>query len=404
MLTFKDLQDEVKRRSTHEQGGAQFDIATKNIINASIFRISREALWRVLRRKSTFDTVATYTTGSGGGTFTNGSKNITVSGATFITDNIKIGQRIKLQGDSDYFTIKTITGETTLTIDKNYSGTTISGTGTYSILGQEEYNLPIGAGNRMFLWHEEYGYPYQLNFMTEQSFYSCGASNTTESIPTHYRMWGEDMVIEQLLEASTVSVSSSSASDTTQEITIFGIVSGYPDSETVTLNGTSSSTTTKSFSSVEYIVKNASTEGRVTATGNSGNSTISVIPSGDIMAGLMQRKIQLYPLPNKVFPINIQYYKDPIRLVNDGDVSGLGADFDEAIILLSVSKIKSETSQQEGDRFFAHYKDELRTLKKTNMDKIDWFPSLKRPYAKGSRQPHPNLLYQQVGSNFGHRV
>lgn len=99
-MTFSDLQQEVKRRAQKDSGGSTFDNAIKNIINTSLFRVNRDGLWRSMRRKSSFDTVTTYSTGTGAGTFTNGSKNVTVTGASFITAGIKIGQRISLQGDS----------------------------------------------------------------------------------------------------------------------------------------------------------------------------------------------------------------------------------------------------------------------------------------------------------------
>ncbi|KKK68177.1 hypothetical protein LCGC14_2946700, partial [marine sediment metagenome] len=40
-----------------------------------------------------------------------------------------------------------------------------------------------------------------------------------------------------------------------------------------------------------------------------------------------------------------------------------------------VSKVKAGAEIKEGtDNFFSMWKDELRSLKKTNVDKIDWFP------------------------------
>lgn len=402
-LTFSDLQIEVKRRAQKDSGGSTFDNAIKNLINTSLFRVSREALWRPLRRKTTFDTVTTYDTGSGAGTFTNGTKNVTVTGATFITDGIKIGRRISLSGDSNVFTIRTITGETTLTIDKNYEGTTTS-SGTYSILAQEEYNLPIQAGHKVFLWHEQWGYPFQLQYVPDQEFIGSGVQNTEESVPVAYRMWGEDMVIGQPLQASVVTIVSSSASDTTGSVTVFGTVSGYPDYETINLNGTTSAAGSKSFTSIERIVKSGSTIGRVTVTTNSGNNTVAVLPVGDTTGGILYKKIQLFPLPNEVMPINVQYYKDPYRLVNDEDIHELGQEFDEAIILLATSKMKYENNQTEGDKFYALYQDEIRSLRRTNADKIDWFPKQGRPNSGRVSMVHPFLSYAQIGANYGRRV
>lgn len=403
-FTFSDLQDEVKRRGLRDESGAEFDTAVKNIINTSIFRLNRESTWRVMRRKTSFDTVTTYTTGSGGGTFTNDSKNVTVTGATFLTDSIEVGRRIQLQGSSKTYIIKTITGETTLTLDQVYDGTTISGTGTYSILAQEEYNLPVQVGHRMFMWHEDYGYPFQLAYVPDQTFFNSIADIDTEATPEAYRMWGEDMVISQPKEASVLTISSSSSSDTSIKVNVFGTVSGYPDSETITTNSSNGTTTvngSKSFTNIERVVKEGSSVGRITVTANSANTTVAVLPVGDTTAGIMYKKIRLWPLPDKIMPIHVQYYKDPYRLVGDGDVHEFGQDFDEAIILLSVAKIKYENNQQEGDRWFAMYQDEVRSLRKTNMDKIDWFPKLQSAKSNNRSSIHPFLSYSQVGSQFG---
>lgn len=402
-FTYSDLQIEVKRRAQKDSGGSTFDNAIKNIINTSLFRVSREGLWRVLRRRTTFDTVTTYSTGSGAGTFTNGSKSITITGATFITDGIRVGRRISLSGDSDVFTIKTITGETTLTIDKNYGGTSTT-VGTYSILAQEEYNLPIQASHKVFLWHEQWGYPFQLQYVPDQEFIGSGVQNTEESVPVAYRMWGEDMVIGQPLQASVVTIVSSSTSDTTGSITVFGTVSGYPDYETINLNGTTSVAGSKSFSSIERVSKSGSTIGRITITSNTGNNTIAVLPVGDTTSGIMYKKVQLFPLPSEVIPINVQYYKDPFRLVNDEDIHELGQEFDEAIILLATSKMKYENNQSEGDKFYALYQDEIRSLRKNNVDKIDWFPKQGRPNTGRVAMVHPFLSYAQIGANYGRRV
>lgn len=403
-FTFSTLQSEVLRRATREQAGSQFTTGTKNIINTSLFRIGREALWRQLRRTTTFDTIAKYSTGTGAGTFTNGSKNVTVTGATFLTDGVKIGRRIKLSGDGTYHTIKTITGETTLTIEKNYSGTTTA-VGTYSILGQEEYALPVQVNNRCFLWHEAYGSPYQLNFIPDQSFYQSGAVNTTQTVPTHYRAWGMNMILSQVLAASVITISSSSSADTSISITVFGTVSGYPDYEIITTNasnGTTTSAGSKSFSSVDRIVKASTTVGRITATSNSANNIVTVLPVGDITDGIMYSRIQLFPLPDAIYPINVFYYKDPYRLVNDGDIHELGSQFDEAIILLCTAKIKAETNMHdEADRFMNLFIDEIKSLKKINVDRIDFYPTLQSPYARGRDSVVANLFYSQVGANFG---
>jgi len=331
-LTFKDIQDDVKRRSTRNQSGTEFDTATKVVINSSLFRLCYEALWKPLRRDTTFATVD----------------------------------------------------------------------------GTEEYVLAPQIADRFFLWHEDYGYPYVCWYIPEQDFLSMGIDKDAEGTPTHYRTWTTDMIKTQPTAASVVSIASSSASDTNIGVTVYGTVSSYPDSETITTDasdGTTSVSGSKSFTNIDRIVKNASSVGRISATSNSAAVTLAVLPVGDTTAGIMYRKVKLYPVPDSVITMNVYYYKDPYRLVSDNDVHELGHRFDEALILLSTAKINYETNKDEADKYFGLYKDELAILRKTNVDKIDWFPKLKKPNdGRGDSLVHPYLSYTQAGSQFGMRV
>lgn len=409
-LTFSDLQNEVKRRATRDQSGTEFNTEVNNAINLSLLRVAREAPWRVLRRKSHFTTVDSYTTGSGAASVTAGSKNVTVTGATFLTDNIVIGRRIKFSGSSKYYTIRTITGQTTLTLDQNFDGTT-STTNTYEILPQETYNLPIQCNpTRFFMWHNAFGYPYQVQYVTEQDFRKFNITDTDINIPLCYRIWGQDTIIEQPLEASVMRVASSASGDTSKSITIFGTVSGYPDFESISTNssnGTIATSGSKSFTYVDRVTKDASTTGRITIDCNSANTTISVLPVGDVTNTIMYSHVSLWPLPDNVYDMNVQFYKDPYFLVNDGDVHELGGEFDEAIILLAVTKVRySQSINEDGDRMIALYQDEIKSLRRTNMDKIDQLVTLMRPKDSGptNMMAHRGLSLLQLGGNYGTRV
>lgn len=403
MLTFSDLVQQVKDLGIRSQAGTEFDTTIKMSLNNSLFRIAREANWTILRRINTFDMEAEYTTGTGACSVTNASKNVTVTGATFITDGIQVGRRIYLGGSNLRYNIVTITGETTLTVDINYDGTTDSAE-SYKIFGREEYNLPPQVGKVAFLWHEYYGNPCVLNYTPSFDFLGFGTNLVTEGTPTEYFAWAEDMVLRQPNSASVVNIVSSSASDTTGQVTIFGTVSSYPDQETLNLNGTTTVAGSKSFSKIERIVKDASTVGRITATTNSGNVTIAVLPTGDTTAGITYKKVRLWPVPNNVFPMNIWYYKMPWRMVNDDDVHELGQEFDEALINLTVSKLRYQNNSKEGDRFLALYSDEIKSLRKTNADKLDFLDTLKSN--EQSRKYNPRMMnsllsYSQLGGQYG---
>ena len=321
MLNFSDLKTEVKRRSTRDQSGTTFDDAIAYAINSSLFRTSRESPWRVMRRKTTFDTVSSYTTGSGGCIVVSNSNVVTVTSAALLTDTIEIGRYAKMSGSSKYYVVETINSNTIFTINQNFGGTS-SSTNTYEVLPQGEYSLPIQAGHRMFMWHEDYGYPFKLSYITDQDFFGRGLHIYEKNTPTHYRMWGEDMVRSQLKSSSNLAVASSASGDTAKSITVFGTVNGYPDYEVITTNGSNGTTvvsSTNAFTSVERVAKAASTTGRITVWGDSvttTNTVLAVLPVGDTTAGILYKKIYLYPLPTRVFPVNVHYYKDPFRLVN----------------------------------------------------------------------------------------
>ncbi len=273
---------------------------------------------------------------------------------------------------------------------------------------QEEFNLPVQVTYRMFMWHEDYGYPYVMRYIPAHEFYSTGVDKDETGTPTHYRKRRKEMVLEQPSSTSAVTISSSVAADDNIQVTVFGIVSGYPDSEVITTNGADGTTPAagaKSFTTIERIVKASSSTGRITATTNGAAVTTAVLPVGDTTAGIRYRKIQLYPQADSSFSMNINYYKEPYRLVNDGDVHDLGQEFDEAIMLLAVSKINFESNKDEGEKFYALYQDELKTLKKHNIDKVDFFPKLERPFADyTSNMLHPFLSFQQVGGSYGPRT
>ena len=404
-MLFIDLQTSVKSRALRNQSGTEFDTQVKNAINSSIFRISREALWRVLRRMTHFDTVTSYSSGTGYVTVTNSSTNWSVSGANLFTDQIRIGRKVKFGTDGGFYDIRTIYSNSSSSLDRRYEGTTSTAT-TYEILPQSEYTIPMQTSHRMFMWHEAYGYPYLMNYIPDQSFFGSANYLTEENTPTHYRMWGEDMSIVKVPSSTYLTVQSSKVSDTTTAITLYGNIGGYPGSEVVTTSGTSAIgavSSTNLFDTFERLAVSTKTNGFITIKSFSGSYTLAVVPQGDT-SSVIRKKVQIYPLATSVFPINIYYYKDPFPLVDSGETHELGPDFDELIIKTATIIIKQADGQEISDELRDSRRKEFRSLRKTNIDKIDFFPSLHRPWGSGEVAVHSNLLYRQVGSYYGPRV
>lgn len=401
-FAFSDIQSEILRRALRNQGGGQFTTAIANAANTAMWTIARAAKWRTLRRATTFNTVTTYSKGTGAASLTNGSTSFSVTGATFLTDDIRIGRYIKFDGSVIYFKIATITSETSGTLDQVWDGTNTTTAG-YAVSPQEEYVLPIQIGHSAFLWHRKYGMPKVMKYVPSFDFYQAGVLDILTNIPVAYRMWGMDSTLEQLKAPSVLTISSSASADTNVSLTVFGNVSGYPDYEIINTNasnGTTSVNGLKTFSSVERIVKNQTTTGRITVTANSANCTVSVLPVGATTTGPYYTKIQVYPLPNSVFPINVFYYKLPYQMINSGDVPEIGEEFSEAIILLATARLKAEQNQtQDSQNFFMLYEKELESLKSSNVDKIDWKMVLKTPGDNDSDVFTGGLRYAQIGGS-----
>lgn len=404
-MTFLDLQNEVKRGATRDQGGTAFDTAAKNLLNFSLIRIANEAPWTALRRTGRITTNGDYSTG----TVTTVLDSKTWTGDSTVwrtTANATKGRRIKITGSNSasrkLFTIDEIASDTSLTTVEAYD-VTGAATLNYKILGQELYTLPIQTGRPAILWHEEFGYPMAMDYITDRQFFENELDFGTSDVPTHYRMWGEDWVLNQPKAASVMRITSSSASDTDVNVTIFGTVSGYPDFETINSNGTSAVSGTKSFTTVERVVKDSTSVGRITVDADGASTTIAVLPVGDTTAGIMYKKVQLWPPPQSTYNVNVWYYKDPYRLVNDNDVCELGQDFDELLIVMATAKLEGEQSKADADKFFAFYKDEIKVLRRKNADRLDWLPRLQRPNNGAFKKSalHKTVSFSQVGANFG---
>ena len=426
-MNFLQIQDEIKRGATRDQGGSTFNSAVKAVINRAIKHLSNESYWRPLRRSTFITTSTQYTVGNGGASISVGSDSLTVTGASFLSDftkgardnqnqmNTVIGRQLTLEGSTTKFTIRTVFSEAILSLDKVYDGTSALSSGDYSMLPQEEYLLPIQASHRMFLWHEGFGTPYLMNFITDQDFYDSGTDRTTESTPTHYHMWDANTIRQPLNKDSKILLGSSSSSDTNINITIMGHQRDsktnalIPVTETVATdssNGITGVSSTTTFSSIDRITKGASTVGYINIADASNSTVLAVIPSGDVTRSIQYKKIRLYPLPNTDLDINIFYYKDPYDLVADTDIHDLGDQFDQAIIFYSTALLKYEDNMDEGDKFLQLYKDEIKLLRRTNVDKIDWIPKLRRPYESRGRGDSLGgiqkfLGFRNVGSNFG---
>lgn len=149
--------------------------------------------------------------------------------------------------------------------------------------------------------------------------------------PFHYSLLGTSNVEGQPSSASVVTVSSASASDTTQRVRIRGLVSSVANYELLSLNGTSSVAGTLSFSSVTHITKDAVTVGRISATSNAAAVTLALIPRARF--SVEYQKIGLWPVPSGAYTIMVRGLRRPLDLVNSEDIPDLPELFHELVLI-----------------------------------------------------------------------
>ena len=199
----------------------------------------------------------------------------------YINDRLKeIYSRMKLQGY----------------LRTDYSLTTTSGTEDYVLPQDFDTELTVldttnkRALTRIDIQQNVAGFPSQIN-----------DTGTT----THYLIL-DKTTLTQPTSASTISVSSSSASDTTQTVFIKGYDSnGYEDYESIALTGTTPVVSTKTYSRLKTISKSAATTGTVTLTSNSGAVTNAVLSRQ--MLDYRIKVIRFVQIPNQAMVIEINY-------------------------------------------------------------------------------------------------
>lgn len=178
---------------------------------------------------------------------------------------------------------------------------------TLSIVsGDSEKSLPRDVGEPFLVLSSVS--PYLLRYMTEDEFDQREPNPTASGNPRIYTLFEHAGVDEQPAAASTLSLVSSSAADTTQKVLIRGLVSGYDDYEEVSLSGTTPVATSKSFSRVESVSKSAETAGRITIT--AGATTVLV--SGPLEKTARFRKMRFFPEAASSITITIKHYKVPV--------------------------------------------------------------------------------------------
>lgn len=180
-----------------------------------------------------------------------------------------------------------------------------------------------------------------LDQVSESDIEICDPKLTDTGTPYVWAVYGYESVRAQPSTAGTISIVSSSASDTTGKVRINGVVGSINDTELLTLNGTTTVTGTKSFSSVHTLAKDSTTIGGITVTSNGAPSATLAIISPNAYVEERQ-PFYLYPIPSAVLTYRVRNVRRPRQLINSQDFPDFPTAFHEMILLSALVRGHSD--------------------------------------------------------------
>lgn len=192
---------------------------------------------------------------------------------------------------------------------RTLSMTTTSGTRSYTApydMGEVEYVTDTTNGR-------------ELSVGRETDIYSkhSTAINTT-GVPFLLVVKSGSNMANQPLVSNTIRVVSDSASDTSQTVFLRGISGSAEYYESVSLNGTTSASSTNSYDYLLEATKSATTTGKVTLTYITDNTTAAAISPESYFE--RYKVLEFYYVPAGAYTYSIRYRRAIKPLSQDNDV------------------------------------------------------------------------------------
>ena len=240
---------------------------------------------------------------------------------------------------------------------------------------QEDYQLPRDVDKLGVVRQTES--PVKLIHVPDNVFYKWIPDPTATGNPRWYRLWEEYGVSTQISSAEKVNVVSSSTSDNSQTMTIVGTdASGYEIVETYTLNGTTTVSGTKDFTTIRQVSKSAATTGNITVVGNTSATTfLTLLPEE---RSPRFKRISFYPIPSSAITIYIEYFTRLRELVNDKDVPQIDRKWHFLIREGALAKVwQYKRSEQNFQLSYRIFQDGLKRMKDQDTRNPDYIPHLK---------------------------
>ena len=210
------------------------------------------------------------------------------------------------------------------------------------MLHPREVTLTTVANQRLYTLHQEFGRPmYFYNATTNEYLQEVGKEAIQEN-PTslyadavqnsvkQFAFIGETPFKDQPSTASTVSIVSNSASDTTAyQVVVKGEnANGEVFAEIVEMTGTTPVVTTGTFTFLTAISKNQAFNGTITVTCDS-KTVLTLLPWE---MGRTYRQIMFLENPTGNETIKYRFYHQPLVLINDYDIPDIPGPYAQILV------------------------------------------------------------------------
>jgi len=225
--------------------------------------------------------------------------------------------------------------------------------------------------------------PIKLTRMTDEDFYEIEPEPDSSGNPEIYRVWEVSGVKTKLSTADTIDVVSSSTSDANDDdltVTVYGYVNNILQSESYTLNGTTTVSGSTTFDARDvFVSKSKDTAGTITLTENSGSTTLTTM--GKEERNPIHKVLSLYPIPSSAITVYVEYYGHMRELTNDGDVPMFDSNWHYIVRLGVLAKVYQHLGKETDFMTTqALYSSSVRSMVNSDSVVSDLIPKLKRHY------------------------
>lgn len=172
-----------------------------------------------------------------------------------------------------------------------------------------------------------------LTLESESTLESMDPDRGDTGTPYYYTTYGYEWVMAQPDSDSTMDIVSSSSSDISQTVRINYIDSNdVEQTVSVTLNGTTTQTTSVSMTEIQMISKDSITTGTITVNMNDSNNTVVARIGPDQLVRPYQ-PVFLYPTPSGANTYRVRGIRRPRYMVNLADYPDLPKNYHELVLI-----------------------------------------------------------------------